>query len=182
METNKIHCGDTSPTGKRNIWDKNWLYQKYFVEKLSTTEIGEQVNKSHRTVSYWLGKYGYKGRTISEARKIKRWGSSGSDNGMSGMTKELNPNWRGGITPERQSVYISAEWKDLVQRVRKRDIYKCLRCNTEKSKGNPIHIHHIKSFADEDLRMDINNLASLCKFCHDWVHSKLNTNKDFIIE
>ena len=60
------------PTGKRNIWDKNWLYQKYFVEKLSTTEIGKQVNKSHRTVCYWLKKYGFKGRTLSEARKIKK--------------------------------------------------------------------------------------------------------------
>lgn len=49
--------------------NKDWLYQKYVIEKLSTTEITIIVN-SHRSVIFrWLKKFGIKTRTPSEALK-----------------------------------------------------------------------------------------------------------------
>ena len=43
-------------------------------------------------------------------------------------------------------------------------------------------IHHIIPFVYEDYRLDIDNLALLCYDCHKWVHSKKNTNQEFIKE
>jgi 5-methylcytosine-specific restriction enzyme A len=84
------------------------------------------------------------------------------------------------ITPERQSFYVSQEWKRVCIAVWKRDNATCCRCGAEEKTDMPFHIHHIKSFRDKELRADINNLVLLCESCHQWVHSKGNKNNDYI--
>jgi 5-methylcytosine-specific restriction protein A len=120
-------------------------------------------------------------RGIDEARKVKYWGLSGEDNPMYGVRGEANHNWKGGTTPERQSVYSSKEWVNAVIEVWKRDEAICQRCEMKKNKNNLFHIHHIASFSDyPDLRTEVSNLVLLCAPCHYFVHSKENTNKEFI--
>lgn len=46
---------------------KDWLYQKYIVEKLSTTKIAEICKCSQPTICNWLKIHNIKIRTISEA-------------------------------------------------------------------------------------------------------------------
>ena len=163
-------------------WDKDWLIQKYVTEGLSTVEIAEISGCRHTNISYWMKKHGIKGRTISDARKIKYWGQSGESNPMYGKNGILNQNWKGGITPERQSFYISSEWKNAVKEVFVRDNYLCVNCGeTHRDKKHPLHIHHIVSFQIKSLRTNVNNLILLCKDCHNWVHSKQNTNKQYIL-
>lgn len=93
------------------------------------------------------------------------------------------PNWKGGITPERQAFYGSLEWKAAVKAVWKRDNATCQRCqkhhNTAKNRGT-FDIHHIVSFECVALRSEVTNLVLICEECHYWIHSKANTESEFI--
>ncbi len=163
-------------------WDKEWLFEKYITEKRTIPELAELCLCTDSNISFWIKKHQIPFRSISETRKIKYWGSIGDKNGMFGNIGELNPNYKGGISPLRQSFYSSLEWKSIVPFIFKRDNYECKKCNsTHKSKDFPLHIHHIVSFQYEDLRLNKNNLILLCKKCHDWVHSNKNLNNDYIL-
>lgn len=172
--------GEHAYREKQNHWDKEWLYQKYWVERLSTPELAKLCGCTNANIRYWMVKHNIAARNVSEARKIKHWGLSGEANGMFGKKGKENPSWKGGVTPERQSFYMSEEWKNTAQVIFKRDNYKCTRCDQHHDKNNDLHIHHIVSFANKELRCEENNLILLCKKCHNWVHSNKNINKDFI--
>jgi thymidylate synthase (FAD) len=112
-------------------------------------------------------------------RKIK--GISGEDNPMYGRTGEKSPNWKGGVTPERQRLYATKEWNSINSKVFERDNWVCQRCGGKHSYRNQLHAHHIKSWADyPDNRLELSNLITICKKCHHWIHSKKNTKKDFL--
>ena len=157
-------------------WDKDWLEKEYSIK--SCGDIASEWGVTEAAILFWLRKHGIKRRTISEARSLKHWGCSGSDNPMFGKGGELNQNWRGGCTPERQSVYVSQEWKSAVSFIYKRDNATCQRCGM---KGK-LHVHHIVSFAEEEYRVDPDNLVLLCVKCHRFVHSKKNIEREFIVE
>jgi hypothetical protein len=163
-------------------WDKEWLFEKYITEKMTIPQLAELCGCTDSNISFWINKHQIPFRSISETRKIKYWGSKGSLNGMYGKTGKLNKNFKGGISPLRQSFYSSLEWKLIVPIIFKRDNYRCRRCNTTHlHKTNPLHIHHIVSFQYDDLRTEQNNLIILCKKCHNWVHSNKNLNNDYIL-
>lgn len=95
-----------------------------------------------------------------------------------------HPNWRGGITPERQAFYASEEWKKCVVKIWHRDDAKCCRCGLDHrsiKRGHPrFHIHHIDSFSIRSQRSILTNLVLLCWPCHIWVHSKKNIMGDYL--
>lgn len=103
---------------------------------------------------------------------------------MKGKKGKDVPNWKGGITPERQAFYSSQEWKEAVKSVYKRDNGECQRCKKRNRKGErfAFDIHHIASFANRELRAELSNLVLLCEKCHYWVHGRENVNKEFISE
>lgn len=104
---------------------------------------------------------------------------------MIGRRGELSTNWKGGITPERESFAASEEWADAVKSVWKRDRAICQRCGKDHNKNREkgaFHIHHIVSFKVRELRAEVTNLVLLCKECHRWVHSLKNEQKQFIRE
>jgi len=102
---------------------------------------------------------------------------------LKGVKGKNNPSWRGGLTPERQSVYSSKKWVKAVKIVWKRDNAICQNCgkkhNDNKNRGS-FHIHHIVSFQNKSTQTEPSNLILLCRKCHLWVHSKKNINKKFI--
>ena len=161
-------------------WDKEWLIKKYYDEKLSTPEIAKLCQCTTANIKFWLAKHNLKARNVSEARKVKKWGLTGELNGMYGRSGKSNPRWQGGITPQRQSVYSSTEWKNIIKTVYKRDNYICQRCFSHHLIDNPLHIHHIVTFKNKKLRIDLNNLILICKKCHLWIHSKKNINKTYL--
>jgi len=164
------------------IWSKEWLYEQYVTKQRSMKNISEEINVTEAAVRHWIKKHNIPTRSIKEIRKKKYWGISGSDNPMWNKKGNLNPNWKGGITKERQLFYQSQEWKQVCQYVWKRDKAKCQNCGAFKDDdpSHPFHIHHIISFMNEDMRADPNNLILLCETCHHWVHSKNNTSKLFL--
>lgn len=95
-----------------------------------------------------------------------------------------HPNWRGGISPERQQFYATREWKDAARAVWIRDNYTCQRCGVKPPSGglkhNRGHVHHITSFRVRELRTELTNLILLCAECHRWVHSRKNKGRELI--
>jgi len=53
--------------------DKNWLYQKYSIEKLSQKKIGKICKVQRKTISRWLYKFNIKIRKTSEILKGKEF-------------------------------------------------------------------------------------------------------------
>jgi len=162
--------------------DKEWLLIEYVKKNRSTKEIAAQFNVTDGAIIFWLRKHGIKRRSTSEARTVKKWGQSGVDNPMWNKIGELNPNWKGGITPDRQSFYQSQEWKKACSNVWERDKATCQRCMLMKkeSPDMPFHIHHIKSFSHVELRVSPDNLVLLCETCHHFIHSLKNTNNEYL--
>ena len=140
---------------------------------------------------YWTGKSRseatkkklsefHTGKVVSVETKEKmslahKGKNKGKDNPMFG---KQSPNWKGGTTPERQKLYGTTEWKELVRFIFERDMYTCKRCGCV---NKILHAHHLKGWAEcsED-RRNIGNLITVCKECHRWIHSKKNIKRDFI--
>lgn len=161
---------------------KEWLINEYIENGRSCGDIATQFKVTDSAIVFWLKRYGIKRRSISEAREKKHWGLSGSDNPMWNKRGELNPRWLGGITPDRQEYYTSSEWKRACSEIWERDNATCQRCLLQKGEqpDMPYHIHHIISFKEIKLRSDTNNLVLLCEVCHNFIHSKKNTNGEFL--
>lgn len=198
-------------------WTKEWLYQKYWVEKLSCPEIGKIVGRDSGGVRDWLVGFGiptrprgghtspgafkkgapnlFQGCKHTEKTKQRLREIALADGRvpfdpavgsyMKGRKGAETTNWKGGVTPERQSFYSTSEWKEAVKAVWHRADARCERCsvhhNTTERRGT-FHIHHIISFAVRELRAVPTNLILLCYDCHKFVHSKRNTNHELIQE
>jgi len=104
---------------------------------------------------------------------------------LKGKTGPDTPNWKGGITPERQSIYSSEKWKKAVISVWKRDCATCRRCrkhHNETTNRGTFDIHHIAGFEYKRFRCNQNNLILLCRSCHKYVHSSKNETGEYINE
>lgn len=92
-------------------------------------------------------------------------------------------NWKGGTSPVRQRLYVSAEVKEFLKATYRRDNYRCQRCGRGKTVRKGLHVHHFRSWAQNpELRFDPSNVVTLCKFCHEWVHSNENVNREYIVD
>ena len=197
-------------SSQSNHLDGEWLFQKYVVEGLSTYDIGKIVGRDPKNVYNKLKDFGIPTRTRGETLQKNAWwkqglpskrigkkhsdktkikisetrikkgikGMSGKDNPMFG---KRSPNWKGGVTPERQKLYGQELWKSIVKEVFERDNWLCKKCGGKHEYRNPLHTHHIKSWADyPDNRFDLGNLITLCKRCHNWIHSKKNIERELL--
>lgn len=104
---------------------------------------------------------------------------------MKGRRGPEHHGWKGGLTPERERISRTDEWKDLVKKIWARSDAKCERCgrdhrSVDNRKKDGFHIHHIRPFRFEESRMDIENLVLLCRPCHHFVHSNKNTKRELI--
>ena len=80
-------------------------------------------------------------------------------------TKERHPQWNHNLTDEERIIKRNySEYREWVQKIYQRDNYTCQCCG---KRGITLNAHHIESYADNpDLRLDINNGATLCEECH----------------
>ena len=171
------HWRDVKP-----YWEKKWLEWQYADLGKSAKEIADEQGCGENNILFFLRKHQIRRRTMAQVRATKHWGAKGNANAMYGKTGAENPNWKGGVTPERQAFYCSHEWTSAVGIVWKRAKHRCQRCGRHSSPTGDFHIHHIVSFAVPELRCEPTNLALLCPPCHWWVHSKANIEGDFIEE
>ena len=162
------------------FWDEAWLRAEYVDKRRSAAEIAEATGCTEGNILHWLRRHGIPRRTMREIRSVKRWGVSGPRNGMYGACGVSNPNWKGGVTAERQAFYASPEWAAAVKAVWKRDGGRCRRCGRKYAGRVPFHIHHRIAFAVKAIRANLANLVLLCQKCHRWVHSRLNVRRLFV--
>lgn len=182
----KCGCGNTTEWNRRkNRWNvyveghyrkqlpyksKEWLEAQYNSGK-SLAEISNDFDVVPSTIGKFIRKFGISIRSHSESLKMR-----GS------MVGSKNPAWKGGVTPERQQTYKTSEWIELVKYIYERDKYTCQRCGDKHTKQNKLHAHHLKSWAENPaLRIEKNNLITLCNSCHMWVHSRKNVDSEYIL-
>lgn len=75
--------------------------------------------------------------------------------------------------------YNSYEWQKTREAVRERDHNECQMCKAKGKYSTAEVVHHIKHLKDRpDLRLDMDNLISLCNECHNDIHEHgFNTAK-----
>lgn len=84
---------------------------------------------------------------------------------------EKSVNWKGGSSERRKNDRRKPEYKDWRIAVFERDGYTCKICGD--SKGGNLNAHHIKSYSKfPELRLDISNGVTVCKNCHNEIHSR----------
>lgn len=123
-------------------------------------------------------------RKMSESSKGPAPWLRGPVHHLYGKRGPESPFWKGGVTPERQSLYRSRKWINVVKDVWARDDARCQVCNKRQDEDRDIQydIHHIVPFADsKKLRCELSNLVLLCHSCHLWVHSNDNKENIFIV-
>jgi len=155
------------PTRKRGGDSSTGSFQKNHklgVGRVHTTETREKIRQCRLSDGH-----------VPYLKNGEHW--------LKGLPSDRHPNYSGGLTPERQSLYCSEKWSEVIKEVWKRDNAICQRCgkshNTETNRGN-FHIHHIVTFQVKELRSELSNLVLLCKQCHRFIHSKQNINKQFL--
>lgn len=151
--------------------DRDWIEREYVKLGRTLDDIGTQFNVRGTSVRHAIEKMGIGIRTQAESLRL-----SGKVSGKN------NPAWKGGTTPERQRLYKSYEWRKLVQSIFERDGFACQRCGDRRnSPGNRFHGHHITPWSlAQNLRTNPDNLVTLCKSCHLWVHSNSNVDLKFL--
>lgn len=194
---------------------KEWLETEYCIKRRGANEIAKEIGRDAKRVWEWIRNYGIETRGRGEDPKVQfQRGKPSAFKGRShtdavkSLIRECRiadgrvpylvdgkhwihatgrkpATWKGGISPERPAFYATAEWKEAVKVVWRRDGAKCQICgkhhNDAESRGT-FHIHHIVSFLVKELRADPDNLVLLCKKCHQWVHSRSNIERIFIKE
>lgn len=144
--------------------NKDYLYQKYVIEKLSILKIAKLCKASFGTILNWMKKFNIKRRTLSEADK----GNPSHRKGKNGIySKETlnkmslvkmgnaNSSWKGGLSFKP---YSSGFNKHTKERIRKRDNYQCQLCGKGEN-GKSFPIHHVDYNKENN---DPNNLINLC--------------------
>lgn len=148
-------------------WNKEWLENEYLYNNKTAKEIAKEQGCKENNILHFLKIFNIPTRSMKEIRANKYWGSTGGKNGMYGKMGKLNPNWNGGHSPERQSIYARSLWKEIAKSILKRDNYLCQDCGTPHNKDNKLVVHHIKSWSKyPELRFEPNNLITLCVECH----------------
>lgn len=75
------------------------------------------------------------------------------------------------------SFYNSAAWKKMRELVFKRDGYKCQECKAKGLTREATEVHHVFTLAERpDLKLDANNLISLCGEHHKAMHNHLDSD------
>lgn len=155
------------------VWQKKYSRQKKYYythqDKIKSEKTLEQFKEDYKKYGK---KYFLKNKKKIYENKKKRYKKNYIKKGYSHLSKSRsenikgskNPNWKGGITPERQTIRESLEYKNWRLDVLKRDYYICWICE---KKGVILHVHHLKKFSDySKLRFKISNGLTLCIFCH----------------
>jgi hypothetical protein len=188
----EVECLDCAEIGRlvsrdtKRVWE--WLRDYGIKTRSRGTSTKKQWARGERdTFSGW--KMSEEGREkIRQARlrdgRVPYLTKDGSHY-MKGRRGKDHHGWQGGLTPEREALAQTEEWKSVVKFVWRRADAKCERCGVDhrkvdNRKANGFHVHHITPFRFKELRADPTNLALLCRPCHHFIHSKKNVDKEFI--
>ena len=80
---------------------------------------------------------------------------------------------------QRNQFYNSSEWRTIRRQVLKRDHYECVWCRDEgKVTTTNLEVDHIKELEFyPEFALDLDNLRTLCKECHNKRHGRFQFRK-----
>ena len=178
-------CSQKCINESRHI-NKDWLYDKYVVEQLSTRQIAALLGCSSHTVILRLKKYDIPIRTREEAIALYRNGEEVPCEVCGKIVyrkrNQLNKFDRFFCSWDCAKEYQATgsnnwraprEYKEWRKRVIDRDNFCCVLCGNDTS----IVAHHIiEAQMDQTLIYEPENGATLCKECHIMVHRQGSEN------
>lgn len=89
---------------------------------------------------------------------------------LADTTGENHPNWKGGVSGDRERFMQTAIYKAWRLDVFERDEFTCVTCGQV---GYELEAHHLEPYhSNEHLRTDANNGVTLCKGCHNEFHNQ----------
>jgi hypothetical protein len=165
--------------------NRQWLYQKYVVERLNGFQIARFCNCHPRTIYQRLDmfdiprrQYGVEHWSEEQKELRRRWNkehpeiirmkgkhhSEETKRRMS-LTRQGsgNANWKGGLTKLIRGIRRSPEYYQWRKAILERDKYTCQDC---KSTGE-VDAHHKQSILDYPENIfEVNNGLTLCGNCH----------------
>ncbi|MBD2260735.1 FAD-dependent thymidylate synthase [Pseudanabaena sp. FACHB-2040] len=176
------HLGLKTIAGTGLYRDKIWL-QNQLAQGLHADEIAALAGCSVESVKKWAYAYGL------ELNKRPPGSESPWNRGTKGYSLNLSKEslekrrinaktftkrgaesnfWKGGTSTERE--LIGAWTRQVAPQVHARFNYICQGCGEQ---GSNLHAHHlVPVFADESLAYEFENLVSLCRQCHEYIHHK----------
>lgn len=155
---------------------------------LSVSEMAERYECSYHTIRKWLKIHGLQ---FNKEETYFKKGQKPWNNGVNGYTLNLTEGglkskrdsknrrkgkdshfWRGGITSERGLI---GQWTRSVARaVHEKYGFCCQNCGGESGEGKQrtLNAHHILPVCTHpEHAYDINNLVTICRKCHEEIHS-----------
>lgn len=161
--------------------DRHWL-ESQLAKGLHADEMAQYAGCSVEAIKKWVYKYGLKLNKRSPGTPTP-W-----NKGQKGYTLQLSEEsrqqrrenakrytlrgeasnfWKGGTVSERG--LIAAWTRQIAPQVHQKFDYICQQCGV---RGGELHAHHlVPVFADESLAYEFDNLISVCKRCHEDIHS-----------
>lgn len=153
MKTNCVICGK-----KMDKWrGKRWLNENKTCSKECKIALIKEKRKLQITTFDTRVKM-----SLSAKKVVAKRIANGT--WIKTRTGAKNPQWKGGISLENRTLRQSPEYRSWRFQVFSRDYWTCQICGY---KGRDIEADHIKKWSEyPELRFDINNGRTLCKFCH----------------
>lgn len=81
----------------------------------------------------------------------------------------------------RYELYHSDEWAETRTSVYERDNYTCFLCGADGNNGTYLQCHHVVPLSiceETPLELDEDNLCTLCRRCHCWLHEQTYDNHE----
>ena len=174
----------------------NWQTRVYLAlvfsgKEWTTMELCHCLGAQHPNISYALtalSKMGFIEKTTrkkwvaTDSEKIKPRSSPLFIQGLLTKKEKMIVKEDGWVEykEERAKFFNSPEWQNIRDFILERDENTCQRCGAKNACGIPFNIHHVISYSYEEYRLNPENLVSLCKKCHKWVHSDENKLGEFL--
>ncbi|MEB3292036.1 MAG: FAD-dependent thymidylate synthase, partial [Synechococcales bacterium] len=163
---------------------REWLIEQ-LEQGLHADEMAELAQCSVETIKKWVYHYGL---TLNKRPTPFQPGFTPWNKNQPGYHLNLSPSslekrrecairhtrrgadsnfWKGGTSESRE--LIGAWTRQTAPQVHTKFNYICQRCGGQ---GGKLHTHHlVPVFADESLAYEFENLVSLCKNCHEFIHA-----------
>ena len=162
--------------------DRDWLNDR-LNQGLHADEIAGLANCSIESVKKWVYSHGLKlNKRSSGTTNPWNKGRGGYELNLSPESRDIRQQnaklytrrgaesnfWKGGVSSDR--TLIGAWTRQSAPQVHEKFNYVCQSCA---QRGGDLHAHHlVPVFADESLAYEFDNLVTVCKECHEDIHSQ----------
>jgi transposase-like protein len=172
---------DISTTGRGKVpddtryRDAEWLAYAYHEQEMSMHDIAAECGVAAATVHRWMDKFNIETRD----RGLKEGGYNPmknpevvEDHPITGLSGEDHPSWEGG---QSHDWLHSGEWEQTREKRIQMAAKECERCGLPRQAsyetfGEDLHVHHILPVPAGGEKYDHDNLAVLCRDCHEDTH------------